>query len=98
MLAPQGASKAYDIIIPTINVITDTTAELIVTERKLLNTRIEQSAGKIIRLEISILPISRIPITIVIAVSSAIIILYALTAPPVAFAKLSSKVMAKIFV
>ncbi len=75
MLAPQGVSAAYEIIIPDKNVNTEIIPEQIVTDLKLLKTRIEQSAGKIIRLEISILPISRIPITIVIAVSKAISIL-----------------------
>ena len=75
MLAPQGVSAAYEIIIPAIKVTTAMTAEQIVTERKLLKTLIEHSAGKIIRLDISMLPISRIPITIVTAVSSAISIL-----------------------
>ena len=42
------------------------------TPRKLLNTRMEVRAGKRIRLEISIAPIIRIPITIVIAVRTAI--------------------------
>ena len=54
---------------------TETTAEQIVTDLKLLKILIEHSAGKMIRLEISILPISRIPITIVTAVSRAISIL-----------------------
>ena len=75
MLAPHGVSAAYEIIIPITNVTTEITAEQIVTLLKLLNTRIEHSAGKMIRLDISILPISRIPITIVTAVSRAISIL-----------------------
>ncbi len=75
MLAPHGVFAAYEMNIPRINVTTEMTAEQIVTDRKLLKIRIEQSAGKMIRLEISILPISRIPITIVTAVSSAISIL-----------------------
>ncbi len=41
------------------------------TLRKLLNTRIEVSAGKITRLEIRSAPIIRIPSTIVTAVSTA---------------------------
>ena len=75
MLAPQGVSATYEIIIPARNVTIEIIPEQIVTDLKLLKTRIEQSAGKIIRLEISILPISLIPITIVIAVRSAISIL-----------------------
>ena len=75
MLAPHGVSAAYEINIPIMNVTTETTAEQIVTDLKLLKILIEHSAGKMIRLEISILPISRIPITIVTAVSRAISIL-----------------------
>ena len=40
------------------------------TPRKLLRTRIAESAGKIIRLEMSIAPIMRMPSTIVSAVST----------------------------
>ena len=50
----------------------DTTAELITTERKRENTRMDDSAGKMIRLEISSVPIIRIPTTTVMAVSMAI--------------------------
>ena len=75
MLAPHGVSATYEITIPARKVKIEIIPEQIVTDLKLLKTRIELSAGKIIRLEISILPISRIPITIVIAVSSAISIL-----------------------
>lgn len=75
MLAPHGVSATYEIAIPARKVKIEIIPEQIVTDLKLLKTRIELSAGKIIRLEISILPISRIPITIVIAVSNAISIL-----------------------
>ena len=66
------------------------------TARKLLKIRMEVNAGKMIRLEIIIAPIICIPSTMVTAVSTAINILYADTLTPVALAKLSSKVTAKI--
>ena len=47
------------------------TPELIVTILKLLNTRMEVRAGKIIKLEISIAPIILIPKTMVMAVKIA---------------------------
>ena len=50
-------------------------AELITTCGKLLNRRIDDSAGKIMRLEMRSVPIIRIPMTIVIAVKTASIIL-----------------------
>ena len=53
----------------------DTAAETAVTARKLLQTRIEVSAGKIIRLEISRAPIILMPTTTVTAVSSAVRVL-----------------------
>ena len=51
--------------------ITDKIPEDHTTPLKLLNTRMEVSAGKMIRLEISMVPITRIPSTMVTAVSSA---------------------------
>ena len=75
---------------------TDKTAEQMTTERKLFKIRILVSAGKMTRLEMSKVPISRMPSTIVIAVSSAISILYQPALTPVARAKFSSKVIAKI--
>ena len=52
--------------------ITDKIPEDHTTPLKLLNTRMEVSAGKMIRLEISIAPIIRIPSTMVTAVKTAI--------------------------
>ena len=52
------------------------------------------SAGKIIRLEISIAPIMRIPSTMVTAVRTANRMWYQPTRTPVALAKFSSKVTA----
>ena len=51
--------------------------DTIITDLKDLQTRIDVSAGKIIKAEISNVPIILIPITIVNAVSTAIIMLYA---------------------
>ena len=56
---------------PAMKVTTDITAEHTVTARKLLNTLMLHSAGNMIRLEMSMLPIILMPITIVSAVSSA---------------------------
>ena len=52
--------------------ITDKIPEDHTTPLKLLNTRMEVSAGKMIRLEISIAPIIRIHSTMVTAVKTAI--------------------------
>lgn len=75
MLAPAGISSIYEAVIPTkkqhIDIITDIT----ITERNFLHTLIEDNAGKIIRLDISKVPIILIPITIVIAVSTDSIVL-----------------------
>ena len=98
MLAPPGVPNSYEITMPAMNVTTEMTAEHTVTALKLLNPLMLHSAGNIIRLEISIEPIMRIPTTIVIAVSSAISMLYRPAFVPVARAKLSSKVIAKILV
>lgn len=45
------------------------------TDRNVLHTRIDVSAGKMIRLEISMAPIIRMPRTMVTAVSTARIVL-----------------------
>ena len=54
---------------PPVTQNTETSTEVITTEKKRLHKRIDVSAGKIIRAEISNVPRSRIPITIVTAVS-----------------------------
>ena len=95
-VAPVGVSKEKEIIIPAKKQNSETTTELIITERKLLKIRIEVRDGKIINAEISSVPIILIPITIVNAVKTAISILYAFVLTPVAFEKSSSKVTAKI--
>ena len=74
----------------------DTAADTAVTARKLLHTRIEVSAGKIIKLDINNAPIILMPTTTVTAVSTAIRVLYSPVFVPVAAAKVSSKVTAKM--
>ena len=96
MLAPVGVSYKKEAVIPTTKHKTESTAEQRTTVLKVLQRRIEVSDGKIIRLEISNVPIMRIPTTMVRAVSSAIIKLYTFALVPVAFAKFSSNVTAKI--
>ena len=64
--------NANDATIPQKKQTTETSAEEMTTPLKLRQTRMEVSAGKIIRLEINIAPIIRIPTTIVTAVSRAI--------------------------
>ena len=75
----------------------DTIAEQITTARKRENTRMDVSAGKIIRLEMSIVPMMRMPTTMVTAVSTAMSRLYSPAFSPVARANASSKVTANIF-
>jgi hypothetical protein len=96
MLAPVGADQIKDVTKPIKKQTIDSTADDIVTLRKLLNTRIDVNTGKIIKLEIIIAPISRIPITIVKAVSTAIMRLYLPEEIPLAVAKGSSNVSANI--
>ena len=64
------------------------------TERKRLNTRIADSAGKMTSDEISIAPIMRMPSTTVSAVSSESSVLYVPTLTPVARENPSSNVTA----
>ena len=71
MLAPVGVSRKKEATVPIMKQLTEITAAVIITERKLLQTRMEERAGKIIRLEISSAPIIRMPRTTVIAVSTA---------------------------
>ena len=75
---------------------TDNTPELIITARKLLNSLMDVSAGKMIRLEINIAPIICIPNTMVTAVKIERSVLYHPTLTPVALEKFSSNVTANI--
>ena len=86
-LAPAAVDKKYEHTIPITKLTTATIDEHTITEKNLLHTLIEVSAGKIIKLEISNVPIIFIPITTVSAVSTAITRLYLFALVPVAFAK-----------
>ena len=70
-LAPVGVENRKEAIRPTTKQETESTAEQSTTPLKLWNRRIELSAGKMIRLEMSREPMSLIPSTIVTAVSTA---------------------------
>jgi hypothetical protein len=93
-LAPVGVAYIYEMTIPAKKHSIETRAEQTVTLKNFLNRRIELRAGKIIRLEISMAPIMRIPSTIVRAVKIAMSVLYKPVFIPAAFAKVSSKVTA----
>ena len=93
-LAPKGKFVKTKNVIKNDN--NDIRAEDTITFLNFLNTCIDYNAGKIIILEISNVPIIRIPITIVMAVSEAKSILNNLVFVPVALAKGSSNVTANI--
>ena len=94
-VAPTGVESRYDPVSPRQKHMTESPAAKHTTERKLLNTRIADSAGKMMRLESSIAPIMRIPSTTVSAVRTDRIVLYVPTRTPVARAKDSSNVTEK---
>ena len=71
MLAPVGVSRKYEATAPIRKQPTEIAAAVTMTARKLLHTRMAESAGKMIRLEMSSAPIMRMPRTTVIAVSTA---------------------------
>ncbi len=72
IVEPAGVKILYDRASPHIKQIDEKTAEKITTDLKLLHIRIELSEGKIRRLDISNAPMSRMPITVVMAVKRAI--------------------------
>lgn len=74
-LAPVGVSSEYEAHIPTKKQHNDSTPEQIITDLNFLHKRIDESAGKIIKADIRSVPIIRIPITMVSAVSRAITVL-----------------------
>ena len=96
IVLPTGVPASIDMRSPVTEHTTDTTAEQIVTERKLLNTRIAERAGKITRAEIKSEPTRFIARTIITAMIIAITRLYACACVPTAVAKFSSKVTQKI--
>ena len=75
MLAPTGRLKLYELYNPAKKHTTDTMPEIKTTYLNPLTTAPAESAGNMIRLEISIVPIILIPTTIVSAVKTAISIL-----------------------
>ena len=96
IVAPVGVENRIERIMPAAAQITEMTAEQIITLRKLRNSRIAESAGKIMSAEISKEPTRFIASTIIVAVIIAMIRLYALALMPDALQKFSSKVTAKI--
>ena len=70
ILAPDGKLKTYDPKTPSMTATTDTIAETTIVSLKLLETCSAVTDGNIIILEISIVPTTRMPRTMVIAVSA----------------------------
>ena len=96
MVEPTGVEARIETMIPAAEQMTDITAEQRITERKLLKSRIADSAGKIISAEIKSDPTRFIARTITDAVMTAIRRLYRPARIPVACEKVSSKVTEKI--
>jgi len=96
IVAPTGVSSRIDASMPNKAHITDRIADDSVTAKKLLNTRILDRAGKMISAETNREPTRFIAITITIAIIVAISMLYKSVLVPLALAKFSSKVRAKI--
>ena len=72
---PAGVSKRCAEMIPAKKHRTEKTAELMTTPKKLLNSFMEMRVGKIMRADISRVPIILMPSTTTIAVRTAIIML-----------------------
>ena len=96
IVEPTGVSAKIEIIMPEKAQSRDIITEQIITLRKLLKTLIAESAGKIMRADISRDPTKFIAMTIITAITTAMSRLYMSERIPVAFAKLSSKVTANI--
>ena len=96
IVLPTGVLARIEITRPVIAQRTEIIAEQTVTDLKLLNTRIAERAGKITRAEMSREPTRFIASTIITAMIMAITRLYTGTCVPIACAKASSKVTAKI--
>ncbi len=96
MVEPTGVPAIIEIRMPAKAQNTDKTAEQIVTARKLLNTRIADSAGNTTNADIKREPTKFIAKTITTAIITAISKLYKSALTPVARAKFSSKVTEKI--
>lgn len=95
-VAPTGVEARIEQRIPDAAQITDKTADMTTTPKKFLKIRMAESAGKIIKAEISKEPASFMASTITDAVTTAINRSYRFTFIPVAWANVSSKVTANI--
>ena len=96
MVEPTGVPYIIESKMPTVAQQTESTAEQMVTDRKLFSTRMADSAGKMISAETNNDPTRFIANTIITAIRMAINKLNRLTFVPTARAKFSSKVTAKI--
>ena len=96
MVEPTGVDAIIEIAIPRVDPIIERIAEQIVTDLKLLNTLIAESAGKITNAEIKSDPTKFIANTIITAMIIAMIRLYTPAFVPVALANDSSKVTQNI--
>lgn len=93
---PTGVEKIIESVIPRPVHITEKIAEDITTGLKLLNTRIEETAGKTIKADVNKDPARFMARTIITAQTIDIAMLYAPTRIPDAAAKFSSKVTVNI--
>ena len=96
IVEPTGVPARMAAMIPVSEQITEIVAAATVTVKKLLKTRMAESAGKTTSAETSKAPTRFMARTIIAAIMIAIRRLKKLTLTPVARAKFSSKVMAKI--
>ena len=96
IVEPTGVPARMAMMIPVREQTTEITAAATVTVKKLLKTRMAESAGNTTSAETSNAPTRFIARTIIAAMMMAIRRLNALTFTPVARAKFSSNVMAKI--
>ena len=96
MVEPTGVPARMDMSMPAMAHTTENMAENTVTDLKLLKMRIAESAGKMIRADISSEPTRFMASTMITAMMTAIRRLYLSALTPVALAKLSSKVTANI--
>ncbi len=96
MVDPTGVPARMEITMPKKAQHTDKTAAHTVTDKKCLNNCMAHRAGKITKAEISKDPTKFMASTMITATIMAIKKLYSDVFMPVAFAKFSSKVTAKI--
>ena len=96
IVAPTGVDNKMDINMPIVVLATEMIAALMMTDWKLLNTLIAQSAGNTIKAEVNNEPAKFIAKTMTIAVAIAINMLYAAVFIPAEAAKSSSNVSANI--